>query len=72
MEKNTKMCWIKYSTKRNQIKIEKIEFRNSILKYDVIHDVLKVICYKKLQRRRNFGDMEHAAVIYRLLTLLYP
>ena len=57
MKQNTKMCKIKYSTKGNQIKIQKVDLDNSILKYDVIHDTLKVICDKHLKCPRNFGDM---------------
>ena len=51
------MCWITNSTKRKQRKIEKSKFQNFILKYDVIHDALKLVCNKNLRRPRNFGDM---------------
>jgi hypothetical protein len=39
----------------NYTKCKKVDFGNLILKYDVIHDALKVMCNKKLQRIRNFG-----------------
>ena len=51
------MSKITYSTKPNQMKIKKGDLGNQILKYDVIHDALKVICNKNLKRLRNFGDM---------------
>ena len=35
----------------------KLYLRNFILKYDVIHDALKVICNKNIKRLRNFGDI---------------
>ena len=48
---------ITYFTKRNQIKIEKRRLGNLILKYDVIHEALKVICNKNLKRPQNLGDI---------------
>jgi hypothetical protein len=53
------MCRIKYSTKRNQIEIQKSRFENfqSCYIYDVIHDALEEICKKNRKRPRNFGDI---------------
>ena len=59
MKKNTKMCRIKYSTKRKQI-FQKVNSGNFSLKYVVIHDVLEVIYNKNFKRPRNFGDMSTA------------
>ena len=36
---------------------KKVDLRNSVLKYDVIHNALNVICDKNLKRPRNFSDM---------------
>jgi hypothetical protein len=49
------MCRIKYSTERNPRK--KIDLRNSILKYDVIHGALKVIRNENFKRPLYFGDI---------------
>jgi hypothetical protein len=32
--------------------------RKLILKYDVIHGVLKIICNKNIKHPRNFGDIK--------------
>jgi hypothetical protein len=37
--------------------LKNVDLRNSTLKYDVIHDLLKVIFNKNLKRQRNFGDI---------------
>jgi hypothetical protein len=39
--------------KRNQTKIKKVDFGNSIKKNDVIHGALKVVSNKNLKRLRN-------------------
>ena len=57
MKVNTKMCRITYSIKRDQINIQKINFGNFVLKYDVIHNALVVIYNKNLKRSSNYGDM---------------
>jgi hypothetical protein len=46
-----------YFTKRNQKEIQIKKFEKFILKYDVIHDALKLICNKTLKRPRSFGDI---------------
>ena len=51
------MCRITNSAKRNKMKIQKSRFGKFNLKYDVIHDALKVICNENFKRPRNFGDM---------------
>jgi hypothetical protein len=38
-------------------KFKKVDLGNSSLKYDVIHDALKVICNTNLKRSSNFGDI---------------
>ena len=53
------MCRIRYSTKRAQIKIFKVDLENAILKYDVIDDAFKVICNNNLKRSREFGDIRY-------------
>jgi hypothetical protein len=39
------------------MKLKKVDLKNLILKYDVIHDKLGVICNTNLKRPRNFGDI---------------
>ena len=63
MKWSNKMCSFTFSTKRDQVKIERVDLRNWILKYDVIHDAFKVICYKNLKRRRNLGDFNFSAIV---------
>ena len=46
-----------FFTERDQIKIQKSKFWEFNLKYDVIHDVLKVIFNENLKRLRNYGDI---------------
>jgi hypothetical protein len=52
---------IKYSAKRNQIKVRKSKFGKLNLENDVIHDALKVICNKNLKKNSAilgiFGDI---------------
>ena len=38
-------------------KFKKVEFRNAIFKYNVIHDALGVIVYKNFRDLRNFRNM---------------
>jgi hypothetical protein len=49
----------KQPTPANTIKwkFKKSDLENLIMKYDVIHDGLRVICKKKLKRPRNFDDI---------------
>jgi hypothetical protein len=42
------------STEHNR---KKVDLKNLILKYDVIHDALKVTFNKNSHNLRNFGDM---------------
>ena len=52
------MCRIKYSTEPNLGKFKIIDFRNSILKYNIIYDALQIICQKNLIRQRNLDDRD--------------
>ena len=45
------MCRIKYSTKRNQIKVKKSRFGKFNPESDVIHDAHKVICNINLKKK---------------------
>jgi hypothetical protein len=49
---------IKYSAKRNQIKVEKSKFGKSNLENDVIYDALKVICNRNLKKIRRYLALE--------------
>ena len=44
-------------------KIIKVNLKHSILKYDVIHDTLKVIFNKNLERLSEFGNIDFFGVI---------
>ena len=50
---------VELSTPPNAIKqkLKKWDWGNSILKYNVIHDALKVICNKTIKHPRKFGDI---------------
>ena len=38
-------------------KFKKVELGNIILKYEVIHDALEVICNKNVKHPLNFGEI---------------
>ena len=38
-------------------KVKKVDLRNLLLNYDVIHEAFKVICNKNIKRLLNFSDM---------------
>jgi hypothetical protein len=39
------------------MKMNRVDLENFILKYDVIHAALKVICNRNLKQPRNKGDI---------------
>ena len=51
----TKIHRIKYSTKLNQIQVDKSKFEKFNLENDVIHDAHDVICNRNLQKIRRNG-----------------
>jgi hypothetical protein len=56
---------VELSTSPNAIKqkLKKVDLGNSILKNDVIHDALRVICNKNLKLRGRFGDLGTGSIL---------
>ena len=65
------MFKITYSTELNQTKFKKVDLGNSILKYDVIQDALKVICDKNIKSPREFGDMGTGKILAKNRKIAY-